>query len=83
MTVISYEGINYSIFRVGYTTQKTKARVEEKARERRTSRAGDGSRPRRLSWYRLISDRSLPMCGGVNDRVGLTDPGKISAEILT
>ena len=31
--------------RVGYTTQKTKARVEEKARERRTSRAGDGSRP--------------------------------------
>ena len=31
--------------RVGYTTQKTKARVEEKARERRSSRAGDGSRP--------------------------------------
>ena len=31
--------------RVGYTTQKTKARVEDTARERRTSRAGDGSRP--------------------------------------
>ena len=31
--------------RVGYTTQKTKAGVEEKARERRTSRAVDGSRP--------------------------------------
>ena len=56
---------------------------KRRRRERRTSRADDGSRPRRLSWYRLISDRSLPMCGGVNDRVGLTDPGKISAEILT
>ena len=69
---------------MGYTTQKTKARVEEKAEG--TPNAPSGRRKSPVKAVLVQANiRQVPAHVRLtnNDRVGLTEPGKISAEILT
>ena len=68
---------------MGYTTQKTKARVEE---GEGTPNVPSGRRKSPVMKAVLVQANIRQVPAHVrltNDRVGLTDPGKISAEILT
>ena len=69
--------------RVGHTTQKTKARVEE---GEGTPNVPSGRRKSPVMKAVLVQANIRQVPAHVrltNDRVGLTDPGTISAEILT
>ena len=69
--------------RVGYTTQKTKARVEEKAKGTPNVPSGRQKSPAKAVLVQANIRQVPAHVRLTNDRVGLTDPGKISAEILT
>ena len=69
--------------RVGHTTQKTKARVEE---GEGTPNVPSGRRKSPVMKAVLVQANIRQVPAHVrltNDRVGLTDPGTISAEILS